>query len=864
MPPMPLTPPPAPLRLASRPLLVAAVAVALGVGLAEALPGVPTGAFLAVVIGIAVAAGVYTVRARERMVTLHALAVAAVAVGGVAGLGAARTAAFRTPARDSLGAAATVASGASDGVRGRETDASAPITVWARVASVPVASEWSIRFTAEADSAQREGAAGRVSGRVQVALALPQAPAWGGPAPAAPVYPALRIGDRVRLTGRLAALAPRRNPADFDYGAHLARQGVVARLAVETEDAVVFLAPATGWADRFAFAVQRSVRRAVARHIPTPEARAVALALVVADWSGLDEPTVEAFRETGLMHLLSVSGLHLVFVGLALYGLLGPLLRRARMPRRAAEWTRTAVTVAVMLGYVVVAGAGAPVVRAFVMATALVAGRALERRVDALNSLGLAAVGLLLWRPTALFDVGFQLSFAAVAALIACTPAVTARLPAAWTRRAVPRALAQSLAASAIATLATGPILLAVFGRLPLSGILLNVPAIPLTSAALGTSLGTAATAGWWPAAADAFGAATAVLVRGLLAVSLFGAERMGGLTVERFVTSPFTLAALGCVVLTLAFASRPVLQRRLVLAAIALVAAGSWTAVFHGDARPHLDAVFLDVGQGDACLITLPNGRTLLIDAGERTDARDEGARTVVPHLARMNVGRVDAVVATHPHADHIGGIDAVLRAVPVGMLVHNGQAEGSEMWTTTLHLADSLGVATQTAAAGDALRLDPSVRIRVLGPSRALSAAGEANEASVVILVEYGRTRWLFAGDAETAAEAEIVARYAHLLRADVVKVGHHGSRTSSSVPFVAAASGVRPGAPLVSARATRTAPRYAVVSVARRNRHGLPDEEPVTRWLAAGADVVQTADAGAVWLRSDGERVERIDWR
>ncbi len=167
-----------------------------------------------------------------------------------------------------------------------------------------------------------------------------------------------------------------------------------------------------------------------------------------------------------------------------------------------------------------------------------------------------------------------------------------------------------------------------------------------------------------------------------------------------------------------------------------------------------------------------------------------------------------------------------------------------------------------TQTAAAGDALRLDPSVRIRVLGPSRSLSASGGANEASVVLFVEYGRTRWLFAGDAETAAEAELVARYATLLHADVVKVGHHGSRTSSSVPFVAAVSGVAPGASLLSGRTTGS--RIAVVSVARRNRHGLPDEEPVTRWLTAGADVVQTADDGAIWLRSDGERVERVDWR
>ncbi|HEX8385226.1 MAG TPA: DNA internalization-related competence protein ComEC/Rec2, partial [Rubricoccaceae bacterium] len=670
--------------------------------------------------------------------------------------------------------------------------------------------------------------------------------------------------DRVRLAGTLAAPAPRRNPADMDYGAYLRGQGVGATLRVESEGDVVFLRPGRGFSDRLALGVQRHVRRAVARHVPGDEARAVVLALLVADWSEIEDPTVDGFRETGLLHLLSVSGLHLVFVGLALYALLGPVLGRLRVPRHQRECARTAVTLAVMFVYVVAAGSSAPVVRAFVMAAVLVVGRASERRVDTLNGLGLAALGLLFWRPTVLFEAGFQLSFGAVAALVACGPVVTAGLPEAWGRSSAGRAVTGSLVASVVATLGTAPILLAWFGLLPLSGLLLNLPAIPLTSAALGGGLGASVCAGWWPAGADLFGAFASACVRALLVVSTFGAERMGGVTVERFVTDPLTLAAMASLVAAVALWPRVVARRRLVLAAVGLLAVGAWASVARGDARPTLDAVFLDVGQGDATLLRLPGGQTILIDAGDRTDRRDEGLRTVVPHLARYGVHHLDALVVTHPHADHIGGAVSVMGAVSVGRLVHNGQADGSTMWRQTLRVADSLGVTTQGVRAGDTLRLDPAVRVRVLGPSRELAQAGEANEASVVLLVEYGTTRWLLAGDAETAAEADVLARYAGLLQADVVKVGHHGSRTSSSLPFVAAASGVPPGTSLVSARVRETAPDYAVVSVGRRNRHGLPDEEPVTRWLVAGANVLQTADQGAVWLRSDGERVERLDWR
>jgi competence protein ComEC len=498
------------------------------------------------------------------------------------------------------------------------------------------------------------------------------------------------------------------------------------------------------------------------------------------------------------------------------------------------------------------------------MAGVLVVGRASERRVDTLNGLGLAALLLLVWRPTALFEAGFQLSFGAVAALVACGPTVTAWLPESWSRSVLGKSVTGSLVASVVATLGTAPILLAWFGTLPLSGVVLNLPAIPLTSMALGGGLGASVCAGWWPAGADLFGAFASVCVRALLAVSTFGAETMGGLTVERFVTDPFVLAAMAGLVLAVAVWTRPVARRRIMLASVGLLAVGSWASVARGDGRPVLDAVFLDVGQGDATLLRLPGGHAVLIDAGDRTDRGDAGLRTVVPHLARYGVRRLDALVLTHPHADHIGGAVAVMESVPVGRLVHNGQADGSAMWRETLRLADSLDVRTQGVTAGDTLDLGPAVRVRVLGPSQALAASGEANEASVVLLVEYGATRWLLAGDAETAAEADVVARYAHLLRADVVKVGHHGSRTSSSLPFVAAASGVPPGTSLVAARARETAPDYAVVSVGRRNRHGLPDEEPVMRWLVAGADVLQTADQGAVWLRSDGSRVDRVDWR
>jgi competence protein ComEC len=206
-----------------------------------------------------------------------------------------------------------------------------------------------------------------------------------------------------------------------------------------------------------------------------------------------------------------------------------------------------------------------------------------------------------------------------------------------------------------------------------------------------------------------------------------------------------------------------------------------------------------------------------------------------------------------------------AVLDGVPVGRVLHNGQRGETDLWDEVFGAADSLGIPTARVSAGDTLALDPTVRLRILGPSDALARAGDSNEASVVVMLEYGRTRALLTGDAEHAGEAELVARYGPLLRADVVKVGHHGSRTSSTAPLVAAvASG-----PATQARRTSTGehasgPAYAVVSVALRNRYGLPNDEPLERWARTGAEVLQTAHEGAVWLRSDGRAYTRFDWR
>jgi competence protein ComEC len=271
---------------------------------------------------------------------------------------------------------------------------------------------------------------------------------------------------------------------------------------------------------------------------------------------------------------------------------------------------------------------------------------------------------------------------------------------------------------------------------------------------------------------------------------------------------------------------------------------------IARGDAIPHLDVVFLDVGQGDATLISLPNGRHVLVDAGLRDPYTNKGVRTVLPHLRRYGIRRLDAVVLTHADADHYGGVFSVMEEIDVGQLVYNGHQKENPFWLSLLHTADSLGVPQRIVQAGDTLALDPNVRIRVLHPNETPEPFEDGNDASIVLRLEYGATSFLLTGDVEAFGESALVSRYGDLLAANVVKVAHHGSHTSSTEAFVEAASD--------------SSTAYAIISVARRNRYDLPNEEPLARWQATSAEVLQTAHEGAVWLRSRGERIEREHWR
>ncbi|HEU4631840.1 MAG TPA: DNA internalization-related competence protein ComEC/Rec2 [Gemmatimonadaceae bacterium] len=549
-------------------------------------------------------------------------------------------------------------------------------------------------------------------------------------------------------------------------------------------------------------------------------------ALTIADDDDLDRAVRDRYADAGLVHALSVSGLHVGILAVAIE-LLAGLLRCSRRVGRIAGAVGAAI-------YVLFLGLPAPALRAGAMLAAVAASRLLQRPTSPWAVLALGAAAPLLADAGAIARPGYQLSVAGVAALVACGTLLRRRLPRHWPRPV--RVVAASLAASTAATLVTAPLVAWHFGRLSLAAPLTNLAAAPVVAVLQPTLFLSLALA---PLGAPARLVADAA--RPMLAALDAVASAGAALPMAAVSVGPTLGTALCCgaAVAALLVAMAAHFPMRALLAAAASLAVAVWAPLAApGPGRMELHVI--DVGQGDALALRSPRGRWVVVDAGRIWSGGDAGRRTVLPYLRRRG-GAVVAFVLSHPHADHVGGAASLLAATHPREFWDPGYAEPTSVYRHTLDEAARDGVRWQRVHPGDSLLVDGLV-ITALAPDSAWAASlRDANSASTVLLARYGAVRFLLTGDAEAPEEALLVGRLGAALHADVLKVAHHGSSTSTTPAFLAA---VRP--------------RVAVVSVGAGNMYGHPSPDVMARLLAAGAQVLRTDQLGSVVVWTDGEEL------
>jgi competence protein ComEC len=547
-------------------------------------------------------------------------------------------------------------------------------------------------------------------------------------------------------------------------------------------------------------------------------------ALILGRRGEIDPELQERFARSGLVHLLSISGFHVGLITAWVF----LLCRLARMTRSAAL-VAAAVSSA---GYVVFLGWPAPAGRAAALAVVLARCRTRQRHVQANALLSATCLAVLVVDPWASLDLGGWLS---VAALWGATTFTR------WSDRALgPGFWSRTAASSLGATLATAPITAAFLGSVALAGLLLNFPAIPIAALAVPGVLASLVLLPIWSSGAEAL-AAGAGLGLHLLEVC---AAAGSALPVGYFASEPGSLTAvlpwLGVLALALWITGTrntlPEAGRRLgwCLAAVLWLRLFPVQAFAAADGGGGLALHFLDVGQGDGALLRTPGGRWLVIDAGPVSGRDDAGRRVVAPFLERHAARALAAILVSHAHADHMGGVPSLLRRFPVGAVIEPGAPVADPAYGALLSTVDSAGIPWHPARAGERFTLD-GVRFTVLHPSPGWSDWGEdVNEDSLVLLVEYGDFQALFTGDAGFPAEAVLRST---LRPVDLLKVGHHGSRGSTG------------GELLDSLR-----PVAAVISVGR-NEYGHPSPETLARLERHRVPVLRTDQDGTISVRTDG---------
>lgn len=614
-------------------------------------------------------------------------------------------------------------------------------------------------------------------------------------------------------------------------------------------------------------------------------------AMLFGDRAGLNKTQRVGFERTGSFHLFVVSGMH---VGL-LAGMVFWLARRLKL----RDWLATLLTVGLTFGYALLTGFGAPVQRALFMTVIFLLARLLSRDRNVLNALGAAALGVLVWSPGALFEASFQMTFLAIVAIggiavplgersflpyaraaehlgdgwvdIGLTPRVAQfrvmlrvwgdafgdalggwawGVPAGMTRWGL---WALELALIGLVAEMVMVLPMAVyFHRATMFALPTNMLSVPLVAVLAPMAVVTFCSALVSAWAAVLPGAATALLLHGVTAVI----GRVSGVHAANLrVPGPVWWVA-AVAVAAWAFCCWAVRKTgrqsrgwtwAAVLVLPAVVAMVLWPepAVV---AKGMMEVTAIDVGQGDSILVVGPDGKTMLVDAGgpvggltevaEATSRFDVGEEVVSPYLWSRRFRRLDVLVLSHAHSDHMGGMSAVMRNFRPRELWVSIDPD-SEAYRTLLAEAKELDVVVRHFYAGDSVAWG-GTHVTVLAPAASYTNAGEPlNDDSLVLRVQYGRASVLLEGDAEASSEAVMVAS-GRVLPVTLLKVGHHGSKTSTTQEFLAAA-----------------APRDAVVSVGKNNTFGHPRYEVVERIAESHTRLYRTDEFGLTTflLRRDG---------
>lgn len=579
------------------------------------------------------------------------------------------------------------------------------------------------------------------------------------------------------------------------------------------------------WLKRIALRFSQKFNEVLLAIMPPGEAALTGSILLGSAVSPLPDEVKADYRKAGLLHLLVVSGTQVsILIGVCL-----AMTKAIGLP----NWAGILTTSFFNLMLVIATGAGASILRASLMGEIMLVGLLFEREKEFYTSLCLSALVLMLFDPPVLFDIGFQLSFAATWALVYLAPVLRKRLPA-------------PLAVTLAPLLAAMPLIAYYFSQLSLVSVVSNLLVLPGVECLTILGFFTTVTGFLCLPAAQVLG--------GTLWLLVFMLDKIAGYLAALpwscyYIPAPSLVAVAGYylgllgLVEVLRKEGALITKKRALFALVLFLSVAVWDRAFSAPSlgERQLTVTVIDVGQGDAILLEPPDGRKILVDGGgtEQGEGNDPvGAKVVVPFLHRKGINRLDLIILTHPHADHLGGLNKVLEEVPVDEVMDSGQADNSRAYQRFKQLIAANKIKYELGRAGQVLDLDRDIKGYILNPADPL--LDDANSDSIVLRLVYGDVSFLLTGDLGKLGEERVLASGA-TLGSTVLKVGHHGSSTSTTDEFLRAVN-----------------PQYAVISVGKHNRYRHPSAAALSRLRSAGVAIYRTDEHGAVTMTTDGKEL------
>ena len=680
----------------------------------------------------------------------------------------------------------------------------------------------------------------------------------------------LHYGDQLELRGTLRRPQGQRNPGGFDYRSYLARRQAFGILYPNRELEITVSGqsgfPFLRWTENLRRRVERVIDSAYHKH---PEHVEILKGMLLGKRGGIEETTIAAFRNSGSLHILAVSGLHVGLIAGVFF------LCFSRLPAKAT----CALTILAVILYACVVGFRPSVFRASTMVVLFLFGAIIDRDVDRFNLLAVAALILLLINPAQLWDVGFQLSFAAVASILYFMPKwenfIRGILPDWLDQPNAPETISRfrfvlgkalkwllvGFGVTLAAQLGTAFFIASSFYRLYPLGIIAGpfvvALATPIVSLALiSVILG----AIWLPLAVPLVYANHVIIFVLLHVIEFFGSQAWSVVKTASPTFGWIVLFFAGCMAIVYWRWVR-LERKKAVLIGLIVVAIWVWDAALREEGNL-LEVTFLDVRQGDAAFVRFPDGKTMLIDGGRsllfayrgnhRFNTKDDrnmkflafdtGERILSPFLCYEGVGELDLLVLSHPDNDHGGGLYYILHEFGVERVLGVPHLDLPPITHRVLHeLIDKKGIPHELGYAGE-IELTSTAKLELLHPLDERSTDlndGDINDDSLVLKLSYGEVDVLFTGDIERRAEERLV-RSGMDLEAEILKVPHHGSKTSSSPEFL-----------------TLVRPRVGIFSLGARNPYKFPPRQVLRRYRNFGCEVLRTDELGAITLKTDGSR-------